>query len=137
MSRRDRGEKKISTDSDLDFGSNPFGSLDGSGLPEALPESNREVKVTVKIEEKSLGNGERLEVRREKSGRGGKTVTTIRGIPSGLGKNKRDRLLKNLKNSLGTGGTWSGLDMELQGDRRAEIMEWMRAMGFRPVLAGG
>ena len=47
MSRRDRGEKKISTDSDLGFGSNPFSSLDGSGLPEALPESTREVKVTV------------------------------------------------------------------------------------------
>lgn len=137
MSRRDRGEKKISIDTDLAFGSNPFSSLDGSGLPEALPKSTREVKVLVKIEDQSLGNGERLEVRREKSGRGGKTVTTIRGIPPGLGKDKRDRLLKNLKNSLGTGGTWSGQDMELQGDRRTEIMEWMRAMGFRPVLAGG
>ena len=137
MSRRDRGEKKISIDSDLAFGSNPFSSLDGSGLPEALPKSTREVKVLVKNEDQSLGNGERLEVRREKSGRGGKTVTTIRGIPPGLGKDKRDRLLKSLKNSLGTGGTWSGQDMELQGDRRTEIMEWMRAMGFRPVLAGG
>jgi translation initiation factor 1 len=137
MSRRDRGERKISTDSDLGFGSNPFSSLDSSGLPEALPESTREVKAIVKVEEQSLGNGERLEIRREKSGRGGKTVTTIRGIPAGLGKNKRDRLLKRLKNSLGTGGTWSGQDMELQGDRRAEIMEWMRAIGFRPVLAGG
>lgn len=137
MSRRDRGEKKISIDTDLAFGSNPFSSLDGSGLPEALPKSTREVKVLVKIEDQSLGNGERLEVRREKSGRGGKTVTTIRGIPPGLGKDKRDRLLKSLKNSLGTGGTWSGQDMELQGDRRTEIMEWMRAMGFRPVLAGG
>ena len=137
MSRKHRGEKKISIDSDLAFGSNPFSSLDGSGLPEALPESTRELKVLVKIEDQSLGNGERLEVRREKSGRGGKTVTTIRGIPPGLGKDKRDRLLKSLKNSLGTGGTWSGQDMELQGDRRIEIMEWMRAMGFRPVLAGG
>jgi len=42
-----------------------------------------------------------------------------------------------MKNTLGTGGTWSGLDMELQGDRRAEVLEWMKAMGFRPVLAGG
>ena len=55
MSRRDRGEKKISTDSDLGFGSNPFSSLDGSGLPEALPESTREVKVTVEIEEPKPG----------------------------------------------------------------------------------
>ena len=42
-----------------------------------------------------------------------------------------------MKASLGTGGTWSGDEMELQGDRRAEVLEWMRAMGFRPVLAGG
>jgi len=27
--------------------------------------------------------------------------------------------------------------MELQGDRRAEVVEWLKAMGFRPVLAGG
>ena len=28
-------------------------------------------------------------------------------------------------------------DMELQGDRRAEVVEWMKARGVRPVLAGG
>ena len=28
-------------------------------------------------------------------------------------------------------------DVELQGDRRAEALEWLRAMGFHPVLAGG
>jgi translation initiation factor 1 len=137
MSRRNRGENKVSTHADQCFGSNPFSALDGSGLPEALPETSQEVKVSVKVEERTLGNGERLEIRREKSGRGGKTVTTVRGIPPGLGKEKRDRILKRLKNSLGTGGTWSGQNMELQGDRRAEVMEWMRAMGFRPVLAGG
>jgi translation initiation factor 1 len=91
----------------------------------------------VKQEESNLGKGVRLEIRREKSGRGGKTVTTVRGIPPGLGKEKKDKLLKRMKSSLGTGGTWAGLDMELQGDRRAEALEWLRAMGFRPVLAGG
>ena len=120
-----------------EFGSNPFSSLDGSGLPEALPESKHEIKVSVKNEESILGNGERLEIRREKTGRGGKTVTTIRGIPIGLGKEKREKLLKRIKSTLGTGGTWSGEDMELQGDKRSEVMAWMKAMGFRPVLAGG
>jgi translation initiation factor 1 len=137
MSRKDRSSKKISTAPIHEFGSNPFASLDGSGLPEALPEPKHEIKVSVKVEESKLGNGERLEIRREKTGRGGKTVTTVRGIPPGLGKEKKEKLLKRMKNTLGTGGTWSGLDMELQGDRRAEVLEWMKAMGFRPVLAGG
>jgi translation initiation factor 1 len=137
MSRKDRSSKKISTAPINEFGSNPFASLDGSGLPEALPKPKHEIKVSVKEEESKLGNGERLEIRREKTGRGGKTVTTIRGIPPGLGKDKKEKLLKRMKNTLGTGGTWAGLDMELQGDRRAEVVEWMKAMGFRPVLAGG
>ena len=137
MSRKERFSKKISMSPINEFGSNPFASLDGSGLPEALPEPKHEIKVSVKEEESKLGNGERLEIRREKTGRGGKTVTTIRGIPPGLGKEKKEKLLKRMKNTLGTGGTWAGADMELQGDRRAEVVEWMKAMGFRPVLAGG
>ncbi len=137
MSRRERESGKVSTAAGNDFGSNPFASLDGSGLPEALPEQKHEIKVSVDQKAKLLGSGERLEVRREKTGRGGKTVTTIRGIPPGLGQAKKDQMLKRLKNSLGTGGIWAGQDMELQGDRRAEVMAWMKAMGFRPVLAGG
>jgi len=137
MSRKKKASSKISTGSSADFGSNPFASLDGQGLPEALPEPEREIKVSVKEEESNLGKGVRLEIRREKSGRGGKTVTTVRGIPPGLGKEKKDKLLKRIKSSLGTGGTWAGQDMELQGDRRAEALEWLQAMGFRPVLAGG
>ena len=137
MSKKDRSSQKISISPINEFGSNPFASLDGSGLPEALPEPKHEIKVSVKEEESKMGNGERLEIRREKAGRGGKTVTTIRGIPPGLAKEKKEKLLKRIKNSLGTGGTWAGSDMELQGDRRAEVAEWMKAMGFRPVLAGG
>jgi len=91
MSRKDRSSKKISTAPYNEFGSNPFSSLDGSGLPEALPEPKHEIKVSVKEEESKWGNGERLEIRREKTGRGGKTVTTIRGIPPGLGKEKKGK----------------------------------------------
>jgi translation initiation factor 1 len=137
MSRKDKSSSKISTGSLSDFGSNPFASLDSQGLPEALPAPDREIKVSVKSEESNLGKGVRLEIRREKSGRGGKTVTTVRGIPPALGKETKDKLLKQMKSSLGTGGTWAGLEMELQGDRRAEVLEWLRAMGFRPILAGG
>ena len=72
MSRKDRSANKVSTSPIVEFGSNPFSSLDGSGLPEALPEPAHEIKVSVKEDESNLGRGERLEIRREKSGRGGK-----------------------------------------------------------------
>ena len=84
MSRKDRSGKKVSTSPILEFGSNPFASLDGSGLPEALPEQIHQIKVSVKEDESNLGKGERLEIRREKSGRGGKRVTTVQGIPRSL-----------------------------------------------------
>ena len=137
MSRKDRSTHKISTSSEAEFGSSPFAMLDGSGLPEVSPPPIIDVKASIKKKSSVLGRGERLEIRREKSGRGGKTVTTVRGFPASLNKEKREKLLKQLKNSLGTGGTWSGDEMQLQGDRRAEVVEWMRVLGFRPILAGG
>jgi translation initiation factor 1 (eIF-1/SUI1) len=42
-----------------------------------------------------------------------------------------------MKVSLGTGGTWNEQVMELQGDRREEVMNWLSKVGFKPVLAGG
>ena len=61
---------------------------DAQGLPEALPEPEKEITVSVKEEESNLGKGVRLEIRREKSG-GGKTVTTVRGIPSSWERKER------------------------------------------------
>ena len=112
----------------------PFSSLDGSGLPQAQPQNKLLSRPKVK---KRLGQGERLEIRREKGGRGGKTVTTIMGFPTYLGASKKSEMLKTLKTTLGTGGTWSDNTMELQGDRREEVYHWLKAIGFLPVLAGG
>ena len=65
MSHKDKASSRIPTGSSVDFGSNPFASLDSQGLPEALPEPEREIKVFVKQEESNLGKGVRLEIRRE------------------------------------------------------------------------
>ena len=84
-----------------------------------------------------LGNGERLEVRREKSGRGGKTVTTVCGFPKHISNGDLKRILKEFKSRLGTGGGWRNEQIEIQGDRRREVVEWLSTLGFKPVLAGG
>lgn len=130
-------KKKISTDKvSQDFSDSPFSFLNTNGLPHAPSPTNLPPQNVLKSKER-LGQGERLEIRREKSGRGGKTVTTIQGFPSYLGESKKSKTLKTLKTSLGTGGSWNQNTMELQGDRRNEVYNWLKESGFSPILAGG
>lgn len=76
-----------------------------------------------------------VRIRREKSGRGGKTVTTITGIRAG--ERELDDLLKTLKQLCGAGGTREGATLEIQGDHRDRIHEKLVALGHRVKLAGG
>ena len=133
-----RKKERLPTESVEEFGSNPFDGLVSEGLNSlpTNPSSLASPKVKVSSSDK-LGKGERLEVRREKSGRGGKTVTTIKGFPSRISQDEFKRMLKGLKSRLGTGGGWRDNQMEIQGDQREVICEWLSALGFRPVLAGG
>jgi translation initiation factor 1 len=143
MSKKERKNKKITLEKPKDFGSNPFASIEVSGLSSYIPQNERPRisksespnRATKGVEK--IGQGERLEIRREKSGRGGKTVTTVKPFPSYMGEVQKEKLLKKLKSTLGTGGTWVKQTMELQGDKRQEVHAWMEASGFKPVFAGG
>ena len=138
MSRKGREEGKLPVKPSGDFGTSPFSKLDLAGLPAGLPEVPKPTGNAKQVnEEERIGRGERLEVRREKSGRGGKTVTTIAGFPARINVPMRATLLKRMKTKLGTGGTWDGDCMELQGDKRQEVVSWLSALGFKPILAGG
>ena len=141
MSRNRRSKGKLDLSSPVDdFGSSPFESLHSENLPEStgseLPVAGFKALKEVKRQDQ-LGKGERLDVRREKSGRGGKTVTTVAGFSNRINAPARAKLLKGMKKKLGTGGSWVGDCMELQGDKRKEVVSWLTALGFKPVLAGG
>lgn len=130
--------QRLPTEPSNVFGGNPFETLGSEGLS-SLPKSkqeNSDTKVIFSNTER-MGKGERIEVRREKSGRGGKTVTTIRGFPVRISHDDLNRALKRLKSSLGTGGGWRNDQLEIQGDQRELVCEWLSSMGFKPVLAGG
>jgi len=116
------------------IGSNPFASLDSAGLPKLDPQSP-DLTPAKKIKpSKTRG---RLEIRREKSGRAGKTVTTVRGF-KGISHSEKESILKDLKKQTGTGG--SLLDdggLLLQGDCREQAEAFLFSLRFNPVLAGG
>ena len=71
----------------------------------------------------------------EKKGRGGKTVSVIKGVVSPA--NGKKALLKHLKSKLGTGGAVKGDDIEIQGDHREKIVPLLRDLGYEAKSAGG
>ncbi len=76
-----------------------------------------------------------VRVRRETSGRGGKTVTTIDGV--GLASDALAALAGELKRACGTGGTVRDYVIEIQGDHREKLVGLLEARGYVVKLAGG
>lgn len=82
-----------------------------------------------------MQKGKPVRVWLEKKGRGGKTVSVIKGVvspPSG-----KKALVKELKSKLGTGGAVKGDDLEIQGDHREKIVAVLRSLGYDAKAAGG
>ncbi|MGB2926421.1 MAG: translation initiation factor [Limnothrix sp.] len=80
-------------------------------------------------------NQQNIRIQSTRSGRKGKTVTEITGFqhpPATLTK-----LLKELKNKCGAGGTLKGNVLEIQGDRRKQLLEILIQQGYKAKISGG
>lgn len=75
----------------------------------------------------------RLVQARETKHRGGKAVVIVRGFCQlpGWDAAAIEQLAKELKRALGCGGTVEDEQIIVQGDRPAQVAEWLRAQGFR------
>ena len=67
-------------------------------------------------------------LRMEKKGRGGKTVTVVFGLPNNAAFLKD--LTQELKRACGTGGAATEDGVELQGDLRDRVRQFLTARGF-------
>jgi translation initiation factor 1 len=76
-----------------------------------------------------------VRVRRETGGRGGKTVTTVNGVP--VNEAALKDLAGELKRLCGTGGTVKDGIVEIQGDHRDKIVAALTQRGYTVKLAGG
>jgi len=76
-----------------------------------------------------------VRIRRETSGRKGKGVTTISGLP--LPEKELKALAKALKQRCGTGGAVKAGIIEIQGDHREALKSELERRGYRVKLAGG
>ncbi|MCP1607106.1 translation initiation factor Sui1 [Pseudomonas citronellolis] len=74
-------------------------------------------------------------VRRETKGRGGKTVTTVSGVP--LAEDALKELATALKKRCGTGGALKDGVIEIQGDHVELLLEELVKRGFKAKKSGG
>ena len=124
----------IPTGGGLSFGHNPFAALSSEGLPSA---ENSPAGSGPRPEPKpARKNRGRVDIIRQKAGRGGKTVTVIKGFV-GIGLPEKEQLAKAMQKACGTGGTVKNGQIEIQGDKRAEVARILAEANFRPVFAGG
>jgi translation initiation factor 1 len=114
------------------LGYNPFGALDGAG-PRATPSPP---SVPAPPLAKPARNRGRVDITREKGGRGGKTVTIVDGF-AGIGLPEKEQLMRKARTACGCGGTVKEGRIEIQGDQRDTVARILSEAGFQPVFAGG
>lgn len=128
MKRADR----VSTEGNQDsLDNNPFSTLDFSGINIA---DGKGINLVPSKSVAASGKKGRVNLRREKAGRGGKTVSVLEGISA---TDERREILAIIKKQCGCGGTVKGECIEIQGDKRDEITKVLTEQGYRVVLSGG
>ena len=83
---------------------------------------------------KPAGDGN-VKVSRESKGRGGKTVTLVKGLA--LDAMALALLGKQLRGACGSGGTVKDGVIEIQGDHCDLVMETLKKQGHNPKRTGG
>jgi len=117
-----------------EFSHNPFAGLSGTGLPSG-PETTMP-KSDQKAHDKPRKSRGRVDIIRQKAGRGGKTVTVVKGFV-GIGLPEKERLARAMQKACGAGGTVKDGQIEIQGDKREEVARILTEANFKPVFAGG
>ena len=128
---------KVSTGGGQGMGQNPLAALSGLSLPAGRSVSARPApSASVSQPTPPAKNRGRVDILREKAGRGGKTVTVATGF-IGIGLPEKEQLAKKMQRACGSGGTVKEGRIEIQGDIRDEVTRILTEAGFRPVYAGG
>jgi translation initiation factor 1 len=121
-------EKDLKPDRSASFDISPFDALSTTGLPPGPADAQAAPK--------KPGNRGRVDIIRQKAGRGGKTVTVVANFV-GIGLPEKELLAKKIQKACGVGGTVKDGRIEIQGDKREEAARILSEAGFRPVFAGG
>ncbi|MGI0486308.1 translation initiation factor [Pantanalinema rosaneae CENA516] len=80
-------------------------------------------------------NQQNVRVEASSKGRKGKTVTIVRGFQAS--DDTLADLLKKLKTTCGAGGTIKDNEIEIQGDHKQKIVQFLLQLGYKAKASGG
>jgi translation initiation factor 1 len=116
---------------------NPFGALSGVSAPAGESVATTVAPAETNVVAPAPKSRGRLVLRREKKGRGGKTVVIVAGLRANahLAESEIDKLAQYLKQQLGCGGAVERVpndtEIVIQGDQPARIAELLREKKIR------
>lgn len=122
-----RRREVVDTDG-VELKHNPFAALGGRIESEAEPTPQRREAAA----SKPLHLEGKIVVRREKKGRGGKTITRITGLRAG----DCDEVASLMKKALGCGATVEDDEVVLLGALVDRAADWLQARGAGNVVTG-
>ena len=114
--------------------SNPFAKL--AALKDALPPGEKaqdDAAATTRAEVDRRFAG-KLVVAKSRKGRGGKTVTAIRGIDAT--PDQLEAIARELKKALGVGASVEEGEVLVQGEQEKRVAAWLEAHGAKRVVLG-
>ena len=109
---------------------NPFAAL--AGLRGTLPAGTAEPEPSAPAAVPVLDG--KLVLQRERKGRGGKTVTLLRGVA--LEGDALAEFARELRQALGTGGGVEHDAILLAGDQMERAAAWLRQRGAKRIVIG-
>ncbi|MDX1569970.1 MAG: translation initiation factor [Xanthomonadales bacterium] len=111
---------------------NAFAALES--LKGSLPSGEESPPETDDQAESGTMFDPKVVISRERSGRGGKTVTVVSGVR--LTGQAREDFVRRLRKELGTSGSLEGDRIVLGGDLSRRVEEWLAAAGARRIVIG-
>jgi len=112
---------------------NPFAALraDGKAVP---PSVIAPAQAAAAGRESAGDERDRIVVRREKKGRGGKAVTIVEG--AGLASTDLEALAREAAKALGAGARVEEGALVVQGEQTDRLIAWLSGRGFTAVTRG-
>lgn len=103
-----------------------------SALRSSLPEGEAVADETPEEQEPYTAPGHSLLITYEKKGRGGKQATIVSGFT--CSDEQLLEIASTLKKRLATGGSARGGEILVQGDRRQDVLNTLKAMGLKAKI---
>ncbi len=110
--------------------SSPFASL--AALKDALPSRPADDATPTAPEVSAYGG--KIVVAKTRAGRGGKTVTMVRGLRGDAAA--LDAIARELKRAMGCGAVVEGDAIVVQGEQGPRLRAWLEARGAKRIVIG-